>query len=175
MAIGEETNTTPIRPTTRTSHDTVVPIRGNVFPTIDHNHPIYLQPIDTPGSSLISLQLTGSENYDIWSRSIKIGLLDKSKLGFVDGRFPKFMVEPELHDQWGKVNVVVLSWIVNAVRPRLLSSVVYDSNAYKVWEDLKERFDKVNGARVKYLHKEIHSPTQGTMTVTDYFSKLRDL
>ncbi|XP_070050893.1 uncharacterized protein [Nicotiana tomentosiformis] len=87
MAIGEETNTTPVRPTTGTSHDTVVPIRGNVFPTIDHNHPIYLQPIDTPGSSLISLQLTGSENYAIWSRSIRIGLLDKSKLDFVDAFF----------------------------------------------------------------------------------------
>ncbi|XP_070036613.1 uncharacterized protein [Nicotiana tomentosiformis] len=57
----------------------------------------------------------------------------------------------------------------------LLSSVVYASNAHKVWEDLKEMFDKVNGSRVLHLHKEIHTLTQGTMTVADYFSKLRDL
>lgn len=30
---------------------------------IDHNHPLYLHPNDTQGSSLISIQLTGSENY----------------------------------------------------------------------------------------------------------------
>lgn len=36
-------------------------------------------------------------------------------------------------------------------------------------------FDKVNGSRVLYLHREIHTLTQGTMTISDYFSKLRDL
>ncbi|XP_075084976.1 uncharacterized protein LOC142168219 [Nicotiana tabacum] len=64
---------------------------------------------------------------------------------------------------------------MNAVRPGLLSSIVYAFNAHKVWEDLKERFDKVNGSRVLHLHKEIHTLIQGTMTVADYFSKLRDL
>ncbi|XP_070009654.1 uncharacterized protein [Nicotiana sylvestris] len=64
---------------------------------------------------------------------------------------------------------------MNVVKPGLLSSVLYASNAHKLWEDLKKRFDKVNGARVQYLRKEIHSLTQGTMTVTDYFSKLRDI
>ncbi|XP_070012657.1 uncharacterized protein [Nicotiana sylvestris] len=119
-----------------------VPAAPAIFPTIDHNHPLYLQPTDTPGSSLISLRLTGSDNYALWSRSMRIGLLGKSKLGFVDG---------------------------------LLSTVVYASNAHKVWEDLKERFDKVNGSRVLYLHREIHTLTQGTMNIADYFSKLRDL
>ncbi|KAH0653253.1 hypothetical protein KY289_030931 [Solanum tuberosum] len=84
-----------------------------VFPVIDHNHPLFLQHTDTPGSSLISLQLTGSENYALWSRSFRIGLVGKSKLGFVDGRFPKSMFEPILFDQWEKCNAVVLSWIMN--------------------------------------------------------------
>ncbi|XP_075095488.1 uncharacterized protein LOC107769240 [Nicotiana tabacum] len=73
---------------------------------------------------------------------MRIGLLGKSKLGFVDGRYPKSKFEPEFHKKWEKVNVIVLSWIMNVVRPGLLSSVVYASIAHKVWEDLKERFDK---------------------------------
>lgn len=119
-----------------------------VCPVIDHNHPLFLQHTDTPGSSLISLQLTGSENYALWSRSFRIGLVGKSKLGFVDGRFPKSMFEPILFDQWEKCNAIVLSWIMNVVRPGLLSSVVYASDARKVWLDLRERFDTVNGSRI---------------------------
>jgi len=64
---------------------------------------------------------------------------------------------------------------MNIVRPGLLSSVVYASNAHKVWEDLKKRFDKVNESRVLHLHMEIHTLTQGTMNVADYFSNLRDI
>lgn len=56
------------------------------------------------------------------------------------------MFEPILHDQWVKCNAEVLSWIMNVVRPGLLSSVVYAS-------DLRERFNTVYGSRVFHLHK----------------------
>ncbi|XP_070032943.1 uncharacterized protein [Nicotiana tomentosiformis] len=99
MAIGDEHTTTTLTTGNFTAGITT-------FPTIDHNHPFYLQLTDTPG---------------------------------------------------------------------LLSSVLYASSAHKVWKDLKERFDKVNGSRILYLHREIHTLTQGTMTATDYFSRLREL
>lgn len=64
---------------------------------------------------------------------------------------------------------------MNVVRPGLLSLVIYASDARKVWIDQKDRFDTVNGSRVFHLHREIHTLTQGTMSVADYFSRLRDL
>ncbi|XP_019260911.1 PREDICTED: uncharacterized protein LOC109238881 [Nicotiana attenuata] len=175
MAVEDDqiNNTTPTHTPTTSANGNFV--TSTSFPTIDHNHPLYLQPTDTPSSSLISLQLTGSDNYTLWSRAMRIGLLCKSKLGFVDGRFPTFRFEPELYDLSEKVNAIVLSWITNVVRPVLLTSVLYVSSAHKVWEDLKERFDKVNGSRILYLHREVHTLTQGVMTVTDYFSKLREV
>ncbi|XP_075084762.1 uncharacterized protein LOC142168013 [Nicotiana tabacum] len=131
MAIGEE-------PSTRTSTGT----------TIDHHHPLYLQPCDTPGSSLISIQLTGTENYALWSRSMKIGLIGKSKLGFVDGRCTKDKFDRFLHELREKCNAIVLSWIMNAVRKELLSEIVYKSSTHKVWIDLKDKYDKVDGSRI---------------------------
>ncbi|XP_009795331.1 uncharacterized protein [Nicotiana sylvestris] len=154
MAIEDETNESAPRCAN-------VPTTPAIFPTIDHNHPLFLQPTDTPGSSLISLQLTGSDNYALWSRSMRIGLLGKSKLGFVDGRYPISKFKPEFHEQWEKVNVVVLSWIMNAMRSGMGRS--------------EGKVDKVNVSRILYLHREIHTLTQGTMNVADYFSKLRDL
>lgn len=50
---------------------------------VDHHHPLYIHPSDTQGSVLISIQLQGSENYSIWSRSLKIVLHGKNKLGFI--------------------------------------------------------------------------------------------
>ncbi|XP_070014846.1 uncharacterized protein [Nicotiana sylvestris] len=100
---------------------------------IDYHHPLYLQLYDTPGSSLISIQLTGSENYALWSRSMKIGLIE------------------------------------------LLSGIVYKSSAHKVWTDLKDKYDKVHGSRIFFLHKEIATLSHGISSVSTYFSKLTDL
>lgn len=47
------------------------------------NHPFYLHNFDTPGSILTAVQLTGTKNYTLWSRSILINLRAKNKLRFV--------------------------------------------------------------------------------------------
>ncbi|KAH0636880.1 hypothetical protein KY289_036795 [Solanum tuberosum] len=40
---------------------------------------------------------------------------------------------------------------------------------------LKERFDKVDGSRIFYLHKEIATLSQGLLSVSSYFSRLKEL
>ncbi|KAH0651465.1 hypothetical protein KY285_031588 [Solanum tuberosum] len=52
---------------------------------IDHDHPLYLSSSDVPGAVQIGIQLTGMENYTLWSRAMELTLLTKSKLRFVDG------------------------------------------------------------------------------------------
>ena len=80
-----------------------------------------------------------------------------------------------LHDLWEKINAIVLLWIMSSVSKDLLSCVAYASGACMVWNDSKERFDKENGSRVFQLHKEIGSLTQGTSSISSYFTKLNDL
>ncbi|KAM3398852.1 hypothetical protein P3S68_002368 [Capsicum galapagoense] len=149
---------------------------GTTTTVIDYHHPLYLQACNTPGSSLVSIQLTGSENYALWSRSMRIGLLGKSKLDFVDGRHTKEKFEPALHDLWEKCNSIVLSWIMISVSKELLSGIVYASNAQKVWSDLKERFDKVDRSRIFFLHKEITTLVQAVrflMGLNDSYNQCR--
>ncbi|XP_075077329.1 uncharacterized protein LOC142164061 [Nicotiana tabacum] len=72
---------------------------------------------------------------------------------------------------------------MNTVFSSLISTVIYASNAYKVWEDLRERererererFDKVNASRACYLHKKIATLVQGVSSVSVYFLRLREL
>ncbi|XP_070005427.1 uncharacterized protein [Nicotiana sylvestris] len=142
---------------------------------IDHTHPLFVHPSDTPSSILIPIKLTGSENYGLWHRSMRIALQAKRKLGFVLGTCKKSSFEPALHEDWETCNANVLSWIMNTVSPELLSGIVYASNTHLVWEDLKERFDKVNRVRIFQLHREIATISQGTDSVSTYFTKLKEL
>nr|XP_016471369.1 PREDICTED: uncharacterized protein LOC107793519 [Nicotiana tabacum] len=121
--------------------------------TIAVTHPLYLAPGDTSGISLISFQLTGTDNYSLWYRSMRIALLRRNKLGIVDGRWPKERFFEKYWYQWERCNAIVLSWLMNSVAPALISSIAYATSAQKVWTDLQERFDKVNDTRCYNLHK----------------------
>ncbi|XP_070015759.1 uncharacterized protein [Nicotiana sylvestris] len=57
----------------------------------------------------------------------------------------------------------------------LLEGMVYADSAQDVWEDLKERFNKVDGSRSFSLYQEIVRLTQGTASVATYFTKLKEL
>lgn len=52
---------------------------------------------------------------------------------------------------------------------------MYASTTQAMWEKLLERFNKVDGSRVFNLHKEIATLSQGTTSVSNYFSRLKTL
>lgn len=63
----------------------------------------------------------------------------------------------------------------NSVEKSLLGGIMYASCAQYVWEDLAERYNKIDGSRTLNLHKEIATLSQGTSSVSVYFSKLKGL
>ncbi|XP_075088284.1 uncharacterized protein LOC142170303 [Nicotiana tabacum] len=64
---------------------------------------------------------------------------------------------------------------MNLVSNELLSGMVYASSPHKVWVDLRESLDKVNGSRILFLHRQIATLSQGISPVLVYFSKLKEL
>ncbi|XP_049342649.1 uncharacterized protein LOC125806940 [Solanum verrucosum] len=142
---------------------------------IDYNHPLFLSPTDVSGVSLISFQLLGIENYTLWNRSITLALLGRNKIGLVDGSCRNEVYGEELWGQWERVNAIVLSWLMNSVSKSLLSGVAFASSALQVWNDLKERFDRVDGSRTYSLHKDIVTMQQGTNSVSEYYTRLKTL
>ncbi|KAG8482872.1 hypothetical protein CXB51_023953 [Gossypium anomalum] len=140
---------------------------------VDFNHPLYLHPSDTPSTQLVSYQLLGTENFTVWSCAMRIALLAKNKLGFVDGSCSKESVTADLHLQWDRCNALVLSWILNTVSKELSAGIVFASSAASVWIDPHERFNKIDGSRIFFLHREIASHFQGTTSVSLYFTKMR--
>ncbi|XP_070009293.1 uncharacterized protein LOC142162273 [Nicotiana tabacum] len=148
---------------------------NTLLENLSHNHPLFLHSTDNFGAILISLQLTGSKNYSIWSRAMCIAILGRNKMGFIEGTCKKESYGPNMTDLWESCSAIVLSWIMNCVSKDLLSGVIYSSDACAVWRYLKERFDKVNGSIIFQLHKAIATVNQGTSSIASYYSKLREL
>ncbi|KAK4715970.1 hypothetical protein R3W88_014308 [Solanum pinnatisectum] len=122
---------------------------------VDYSHPLFLSPVDISGVNLISFQLIGIEIYALWNRSIKLELLGRNKIGLVDGSCKQEGISAELRGQWERVNAIVLLWLLNSMSKSLLGGVTVASSAQGVWNDLKERFDQLDGSRTFSLHKEI--------------------
>ncbi|XP_070040795.1 uncharacterized protein [Nicotiana tomentosiformis] len=142
---------------------------------IDHNHPLYLHPSDALGSLSVGIQLVGMENYTLWDRAMGVALLGRNKLGFIDGTITRDTFGPALEHQWDRCNAIVVSWLTKSVSKELLSEILFLSNAHLVWKELQGRFNKVNGSRLYSLHKKIFTLTQGTLSVSVYYSRLKDL
>lgn len=139
------------------------------------NDPMHIHPSDTPGMNLINDQLTGMENYSVWSRAMLISLRAKNKIAFIDGSCKRPAAENLLLQQWERCNALVLSWIMNSVSKDIFGGIVYSTDASVVWTDLKEQFDKVNGSRIFALHRDIGHLTQGSNSISTYYCKLKQL
>lgn len=48
-------------------------------------------------------------------------------------------------------------------------------DALSIWIDIKERFDRINGTKICYLHNDLYSLQQGASTVAEYYTKLHNI
>jgi len=78
--------------------------------------PFHLSGSDHPGMQLTLKAFNGS-NYVGWSKSARMALEAKSKLGFIDGSIAKPTQDsPEL-TKWTHCDYMVRSWILNSLTP----------------------------------------------------------
>nr|XP_016438361.1 PREDICTED: uncharacterized protein LOC107764316 [Nicotiana tabacum] len=68
---------------------------------------------------------------------------------FFTGTCKRDAYEGELLEQSETCNAIVLLWIMNNIAPEPLGGVVYASDEHLVWENLRERFNKVNHPKVE--------------------------
>lgn len=141
---------------------------------LDFSNPLYLHASDTASSPLINIKLKGTENYNVWSRSMLLALGTKNKLGFIDGTCEKSLTNDVLGRQWDRCNSVVLSWILGSISEELYAGQIFNTNANIVWTEL-ETYNKVDGSIMFNLHHQINSLKQNGSPISDYYHKLNSL
>ncbi|KAJ0509687.1 putative RNA-directed DNA polymerase [Helianthus annuus] len=139
---------------------------------LDIGDPLYLHPSDSSALTIISVKLKGTENYVVWSSSMKLALEAKNKFGFINGKCERSTEDLVLASQWDRCNSVVLTWLLNSVSEDLFLGQVFSFTASEVWDDLKETYDKVDGSVVYDLYKKINCISQNGSSVADYYNRL---
>ncbi|KAK6146761.1 hypothetical protein DH2020_020630 [Rehmannia glutinosa] len=136
--------------------------------------PLRLYSSDHPGLSLVTSQLTGN-NYLSWRRSMLIALGAKTKLGFINGKIEVPEEDSPKYDQWRKVDCMVISWILNSISKDLVDAFIYSNTAKELWDDIAKRFGDCNGPMIYQLERDISNMHQGSLSVVEYFTKLKRL
>ncbi|KAL0414889.1 UNVERIFIED_CONTAM: hypothetical protein Sradi_1690600 [Sesamum radiatum] len=126
---------------------------------------------DHPGMVLVSSPLDG-KNFLAWSRAVKRALGAKMKLGFITRTSKKPSGDPDLIEQWTRVDYMVASWLLNAMTKNVSNAFIYAKSARTLWIALNERYGECNGPQ---LERDIASITQGDLTIVDYFTKIQML
>ncbi|XP_020965447.1 uncharacterized protein LOC110266048 [Arachis ipaensis] len=131
---------------------------------------------DHPGLILVSQPLQ-EDNYASWCRSMRLALSEKCKIGFIDGSLPKPdpALDPVLVETWQCTNDIVTTWLLNSISKDIAASVIYAGSAALLWQDLEARFSQSNAPRIFELKKSLMTLTQGSLTVSQYFTKLKIL
>ncbi|KHN11067.1 hypothetical protein glysoja_041366, partial [Glycine soja] len=114
-----------------------------------------------------------SSNYHSWSRSMVTALSTKNKVEFINGNAPEPLRTDRTYNAWSRCNNMVVSWIVHSVSVAIRQSILWMNRAEEIWNDLKSRYAQGDLLRISDLQQEASSMKQGTLSVTEYFTKLR--
>lgn len=111
-------------------------------PCLDPSSPYHIHPSENPSSVSIYPTLDGN-NYHSWSRSIRMALISKNKIGFLAGTIPAPDVHSPSYPSWERCNTLVMSWLLNSLSPPIAQSVIFLNRVVDIWTDLRKCFLKV--------------------------------
>ncbi|KAL0366830.1 UNVERIFIED_CONTAM: hypothetical protein Sradi_3573100 [Sesamum radiatum] len=70
---------------------------------------------------------------------------------------------------------MVITWILNTVSKEIVDAFIYTSSSRSLWLELEARYGGTNGPTIYNLEREIASISQGELSVTAYFTKIKML
>ena len=77
------------------------------------------------------------------------------------------------YEAWLRADSMVISWILNSISKDIVDAFLYTNTTKELWDELGERFGECNGPLIYQIQREIASISQGTMSVSQYYTKLK--
>ncbi|XP_074352674.1 uncharacterized protein LOC141691820 [Apium graveolens] len=141
---------------------------------VNYNDPYYLSSGDNPRQQLGTMLLSG-DNFINWSRSVKMALGAKNKLGFIDGSLHKPAEDSVDYNKWIRNDYMVMSWLTSSMEPVISDSFIFATSAHDLWTDVADRFGKSNAPLLYELHTTLIKIRQDNMSIAEYFGKMKSV
>lgn len=133
-----------------------------------------MHPLENAGSSIIPIQFDGT-GYRSWKCGVLRALFVKNKIDFINRKVPKPAPGSSELAQWERCDDMTTSWILNSLSKDLSDSLQNVNNVRELWEELEDRYDQTNGAKLFQLQQEINDPIQDNLDITGYYTTMRRL
>lgn len=141
-------------------------------PVVAYSDPYYPGSSDNSNTPLGSIIFNGG-NYLNWSRSIRMALGAKNKLGFIDGNITKPSSDSEDLSKWIRNDYMIRCWLFASVTPSIADQMIFSESAKMFWDDLLERYGQSNAPQLYMIKKEVTGLLQNEMSVSEYYGKLK--
>jgi len=138
------------------------------------SNPYYMHPNENPSLILVG-PLLDSKNYNSWARAMKVALISKNKLKFIDGTFVQPAQANVLRDPWLRCNHMVLSWLRHSISASIAQSILWFDNAHNVWKNLEQRFSQGDIFRISDIQDDLSRLQQGNLDISNYYTQLTSL
>ena len=146
--------------------------RNNSFAKL--RNPLFVYPLDGPGSLDLKIKLIKSSKFRSWKRCIEIALAMKRKLPFIH----RTIARPEddlMKGQWDACNNLSMAWIMGSVSDSIVESILYIESASTIWTHLEKRFAIGNGSRKYKFNKDIYNVKQNETPINEYYTRMRGI
>lgn len=140
----------------------------------DSNSPYYIHPSDANTTQLVYVKFNGN-GYSNWKRSMLLSLSAKYKKRFFDGTATKPHLGSNDYKAWERCNDLVCLWLLCNLDDSISKSVLFFNTAKEIWDDLDDRFGFASMTQVFSIEQQLAELTQGTKSVSEFFTKIKTL
>ncbi|KAH9671717.1 reverse transcriptase Ty1/copia-type domain-containing protein [Citrus sinensis] len=141
--------------------------------------------------SFVTLIKLDQNNFILWRAQVLASIKGNGLEGFINGDLKcpeKFIslsstgeastsnesrsANPEFI-AWMKTYQLLLSWMMSSIQQSLLSTVIDCATSKQLWESLNCMFISQSQARIQTLRMQIQTIKKGSITMAEYFSKIK--
>ncbi|KAL9462433.1 hypothetical protein AB3S75_000438 [Citrus x aurantiifolia] len=128
-------------------------------------------------------------NFMLWKSQVISSIRANELEGFINGSHtcpPRCFTNPGPNQTtitttnpeyqiWKKQDHILLSWLLSSLSEGVLGTVVDCYTSCEVWTTLANQYGARTRARVLYLRTQIQTTKKGSLTIHDYYSRMKTI